>query len=102
MTTEKDVQDSPISKRAEEICQKRYYQKDKDGNPIEDWNALITRVINHVCKKENEEFKEAIHYLMLNTFFLPNSPCLVNAGSKSKSKKKNTKVSISFKRGEED
>ena len=78
--------DSPLSAVAQQICERRYFQKDKDGNIIEDWSNLVNRVVNHVCKNENKEYQEQITSLLYNTEFLPNSPCLVNAGTSSKSK----------------
>ncbi|MHA2279856.1 MAG: LAGLIDADG family homing endonuclease [Promethearchaeota archaeon] len=71
---------------AQQICEKRYFQKDKDGNTVENWSELVTRVIGHVCGKEDEQFRQRVYNLVHKTEFLPNSPCLVNAGSSSKSK----------------
>lgn len=73
---------SPLSDIAEQICQKRYYQRDENGNVIEDWHGLVTRVVNHVCQNEDQEFKDEMFDLIYNTKFLPNSPCLVNAGKR--------------------
>ncbi|HEC63888.1 MAG TPA: hypothetical protein ENI23_01185, partial [bacterium] len=70
---------------AQQVCEKRYFQKDKDGNIIEDWDQLVSRVVKHVCKNENDDFRKAIFDLMYETEFLPNSPCLVNAGTATKS-----------------
>lgn len=71
---------------AQQVCEKRYFQKDKDGNIIEDWNQLVTRVVKHVCKNEDDSFQAAAYDLLYNTEYLPNSPCLVNAGTSTKSK----------------
>ena len=79
--SKKELPSSPLSPIAQQVCEKRYFQKDKDGNIIEDWKGLVTRVVNHVCKNEDEEFKEEIFDLIYNTKFLPNSPCLVNSGN---------------------
>ena len=79
--SKKDLSSNPLNPIAQQVCEKRYFQKDKDGNIIEDWNGLVTRVVNHVCKNEDEEFKEEIFDLIYNTKFLPNSPCLVNSGN---------------------
>lgn len=70
---------------AEHVAQSRYFMKDQNGNYTEDWKGLVTRVVNHVCKNETEEFKSEIFDLMYETKFLPNSPCLVNAGRGTKS-----------------
>ncbi len=77
---------SSLTPIAQQVCEKRYFQKDKDGNVIEDWNQLVSRVVKHVCKDENDDFQKSIHDLMYKTEFLPNSPCLVNAGKKTKSR----------------
>ena len=69
---------------AENICKQRYYLKDDDGNPIENWPKLSWRVVNYVCKNESQEFKDEIFSLIAGRFALPNSPCLVNAGVKGK------------------
>jgi len=71
---------------AEQVAQKRYYRKDNDGNVIEDWSDLSHRVVNYVCKKETEQFKEQMYDLLYHTKFLPNTPCLVNAGRETKAK----------------
>ena len=45
---------------AENILRKRYYQKDENGEPIENYIGLCQRVVNHVCKNESPEIKEKI------------------------------------------
>ena len=77
---------SPLTAVAQQVCEKRYFQKDNNGQIIEEWEGLTNRVVNHVCKSENDQFKERVFNLIYNTEFLPNSPCLVNAGTSSKSK----------------
>lgn len=77
---------SSLTPVAQQVCEKRYFQKDKDGKIIEDWNQLVSRVIKHVCKDEHDDFQQAAHDLLYKTEFLPNSPCLVNAGTSTKSK----------------
>lgn len=71
---------------AQQVCEKRYFQKDKDGKIIEDWSQLVTRVTKHVCKDEDDDFQQAVYDLLYKTEFLPNSPCLVNAGKNTKSR----------------
>lgn len=73
---------SPI---AEEVATKRYYHKNDQGEIIENWEGLANRVVNHVCKNEDDEYKTSILNLINDTKFLPNSPCLVNAGRQGKS-----------------
>ena len=76
----------PLTPVAQQVCEKRYFQKDKDGNIIEDWNQLVSRVIKHVCKNEDDDFQQTAYDLLYKTEFLPNSPCLVNAGKNTKSR----------------
>jgi len=77
---------SPLTPVAQQVCEKRYFQKDKDGKIIEDWSQLASRVVSHVCKNEDDDFQKNIYDLIYKTEFLPNSPCLVNAGTTTKSK----------------
>ena len=76
----------PLTPDAQQVCEKRYFQKDKNGKIIEDWNQLVLRVIKHVCKDEDDNFQQAAYDLVFKTEFLPNSPCLVNAGKNTKSR----------------
>lgn len=71
---------------AESVAKTRYFHRNDQGQIIEDWEAVAKRVVNHVCSNENEEFKSKVIELICKTIFLPNSPCLVNAGRKGKSK----------------
>ncbi len=73
---------SPLTPAALQVANNRYFRKDKDGNIVEDWRGLSTRVINHVCHKETDYFKRKVFNLIYHTKFLPNSPCLVNSGTK--------------------
>lgn len=79
------MQESPLTPIAQQVCEKRYFKKDDNGKIIEDWGQLVDRVVNHVCRDEDDEFKSQIYDLMYKTEFLPNSPCLVNAGRGTKS-----------------
>jgi len=75
-----------LSQMAESICQKRYYMKDADGNPAEDWIKMCWRVVNHVCPDDTKEYKQKAFDLIHSLKFLPNSPCLVNSGTNTKSR----------------
>lgn len=75
------IDQSPLGQIAQSIVEKRYFRKDKDGNPTEDWRGLVNRVVNHVCASEPQNYKDKIFDLIYSTKFLPNSPCLVNAGT---------------------
>ena len=70
---------------AEQVAQSRYFIKDEQGNATEDWEGLARRVVGYVCQKEKQEFKDEMQAIINNTQFLPNSPCLVNAGRGTKS-----------------
>ncbi|MCX7990743.1 MAG: adenosylcobalamin-dependent ribonucleoside-diphosphate reductase [Proteobacteria bacterium] len=77
-----------LTKIAEEVLKSRYYLKDKDGNITEDFEHLCRRVSEAVAEvdrsykddylKTFDDFYEIIHSLK----FLPNSPTLMNAGTK--------------------
>lgn len=77
---------SPLTDTAEKVAQNRYYHKNDENNTTENWADLSDRVVNHVCAKETDNFKRKIRSLIYNTKFLPNSPCLVNAGRKGKTR----------------
>ena len=64
-----------ISKVAQNILQKRYYSQGEKS-----WEDIVNRVIEWVVPDAPAERKEATREMMLNTYFVPNSPCLVNAG----------------------
>jgi ribonucleoside-diphosphate reductase alpha chain len=69
---------------ARKVVSKRYSLKDSKGQPFEDWAAIVNRVVGHVSKAETGEkrdkFFEAMKEVMLAREFIPNTPCLVNAG----------------------
>ena len=74
-----------IGLSAQKVASKRYSLKDPQGNPIEDWPAIVRRVVTHVSLAESdstkrEDFYEQMSEIMLAREFLPNTPCLVNAG----------------------
>jgi len=64
----------------EDVLKARYYRKDASGNPAEDWEGLCSRVAGALASDttEAQEFFNVIK----NCYFLPNSPCLMNAGRK--------------------
>jgi len=61
------------------ILKKRYFSEGETS-----WDQVVDRVINHVLSDAKEEDREITREMILNTYFVPNSPCLVNA-SKSNS-----------------
>ena len=69
-----------LSENALVVLKKRYFKKDDDGNVIEDWNALISRVSKDIANGDEE--KEKTYTKLLDSgYFLPNSPTLMNAGN---------------------
>jgi ribonucleoside-diphosphate reductase alpha chain len=77
-----------IGLNAQKVVSKRYSLKDQQGNPIEEWPAIVRRVVTHVSAAETdstnrEDFYEQMSRIMLAREFLPNTPCLVNAGRPS-------------------
>jgi ribonucleoside-diphosphate reductase alpha chain len=77
-----------IGLNAQKVASKRYSLKDHQGNPIEEWPAIVRRVVTHVSAAETdstnrEDFYEQMSRIMLAREFLPNTPCLVNAGRPS-------------------
>lgn len=65
----------PLSKTALNILQKRYYSKGETK-----WDDIVNRVVEYVIPNAGEEQKEVTRAMILGTYFIPNSPCLVNAG----------------------
>jgi len=83
------LNDIGVSPAAMYVLKNRYLRTDKDGNPIETVKEMFGRVATEVASAEKtKELKEKytdIYFDMLrNLDFLPNSPALVAAGSKSK------------------
>ncbi|MFN2531747.1 MAG: adenosylcobalamin-dependent ribonucleoside-diphosphate reductase [Pyrinomonadaceae bacterium] len=70
---------------ARRVISKRYSLKDAKGRPIEEWGDIVARVVTHVSKAEKDpqkrdQFFAAMSEVMLAREFVPNTPCLVNAG----------------------
>jgi len=83
--TERQLKSRTLGFNARKVASKRYSVKDLHGNPIEEWPDIVKRVVDHVSKAETDqakhnEFHQAMTEIMLNREFLPNTPCLVNAG----------------------
>jgi ribonucleoside-diphosphate reductase alpha chain len=69
-----------LTENALKVLEKRYFKKDADGNIIEDWTGMITRIATNISQGDEEKFK--CYYNLLDSgHFLPNSPTLMNAGS---------------------
>ncbi len=75
----------PIGLNAQKVVSKRYSLKDLQGNGVESWADITRRVVSHVSKSEPDMLRRDLFYnlmmeVMLNREFIPNTPCLVNAG----------------------
>ena len=75
-----------LTDTAETVLARRYYLKDEQGQALENWETLCRRVANAVALVDQDledyhqlgdRFFNMIYYLD----FLPNSPCLMNAGT---------------------
>ena len=75
----------PLGTNAQKVVAKRYSLKDENGNPVETWADIVRRVVGHVSKAETDPERQRAFYgrmteIMLDREFIPNTPCLVNAG----------------------
>ena len=64
-----------ISKVAQNILKKRYYHTGEKS-----WEDIANRVIEWVIPDAPQDRKEITRQMIINTYFIPNSPCLVNSG----------------------
>src|ERR1051325_11524890 len=81
----KPAQQPTLGLNARRVVSKRYSLKDAQGNPLEEWSDIVRRVVAHVSVAEADAQKRDRFYaemseVMLNREFVPNTPCLVNAG----------------------
>ena len=75
----------PLGLNAQKVVSKRYSMKDENGEPIETWSDIVRRVVAHVSRAEKDPQKQNLFYnemsgVMFAREFVPNTPCLVNAG----------------------
>jgi ribonucleoside-diphosphate reductase alpha chain len=85
MNTAVALASKPLGINAQRVVAKRYSLKDLKGAPLEHWSDIVKRVVSHVAQAETdprrrEEFTARMLYLMEARAFVPNTPCLVNAG----------------------
>jgi ribonucleoside-diphosphate reductase alpha chain len=69
---------------AQKVITQRYSRLNNEGKP-ETWEEIVHRVVSHIAKAEiteeaQKEFYEKASEMMLAREFIPNTPCLVNAG----------------------
>jgi len=75
----------PLGLNAQKVVAKRYSLRNEHGEPIETWEDIVRRVVGHVSKAEKNPGEQHWFYnemsaVMLAREFVPNTPCLVNAG----------------------
>ncbi len=81
-----DLTKQVLTNTAETVLARRYYLKDADGNPMETWETLCRRVADAVAKVDEEAgtfdvVRDEFFNIIYHMDFLPNSPCLMNAGT---------------------
>jgi ribonucleoside-diphosphate reductase alpha chain len=81
-----DLTKQELTSTAETVLARRYYLKDAEGNPIETWETLCQRVAGAVADVDQDSdnrgsLRENFFNLIYRMDFLPNSPCLMNAGT---------------------
>jgi ribonucleoside-diphosphate reductase alpha chain len=81
-----DVTKQVLTNTAETVLARRYYLKDAKGNPTETWETLARRVADAVADIDrgqecHEQRREDFFNIIYRLDFLPNSPCLMNAGT---------------------
>jgi ribonucleoside-diphosphate reductase alpha chain len=77
-----------LTPQAIRILEKRYLKKDSSGRVVESPEEMFWRVAQNVAEAEHfygsrtptEELSELFFRMMASLDFLPNSPCLMNAG----------------------
>ena len=81
-----DLTKQVLTNTAETVLARRYYMKDAEGNPVETWETLCHRVANAIADVDKdspngEKLREEFFNMIYRMDFLPNSPCLMNAGT---------------------
>src|SRR5258707_8487340 len=84
-TVSLERQIKPPGLNARRVISKRYSLKDARGAYLEDWSDIVARVVAKVSVAETDadkrdEFFNTMSDIMLAREFVPNTPCLVNAG----------------------
>jgi len=81
-----DLTKQVLTSTAETVLARRYYMKDAEGNPLETWETLCRRVAGAIADvdklaPDNDKLREDFFNMIYRMDFLPNSPCLMNAGT---------------------
>ncbi|MDP3728367.1 MAG: adenosylcobalamin-dependent ribonucleoside-diphosphate reductase [bacterium] len=78
--------DLPLGKNAVTVLQRRYLRRDASGKTMESPEDMFRRVAKHIAsaeqKKEQIKWEHEFYQVLSTLDFLPNTPCLVNAGTK--------------------
>jgi ribonucleoside-diphosphate reductase alpha chain len=78
-----------LSENALKVLERRYLKKDQNGKVIETPEEMFCRVAKAIAeaeqfyaksKEEIFELEESFYRIMTNLEFMPNSPCIMNAG----------------------
>ncbi|MFP7755921.1 adenosylcobalamin-dependent ribonucleoside-diphosphate reductase [Thermodesulfobacteriota bacterium B35] len=82
----KNMAPQKLTDTAETVLRRRYYLKDKNGQPLEDWQTLCRRVADAIAfvdrdETDYENLRDQFFNMIYHLDFLPNSPCLMNAGT---------------------
>jgi len=75
-----------LTDTAETVLERRYYLKDEQNRPIENWESLCRRVADAVAMVDSDlpdydGLNDQFFNLLYSLDFLPNSPYLMNAGT---------------------
>ncbi len=75
-----------LTSTAETVLARRYYLKDGAGKPLETWESLCRRVADAIAlvdqdASRREQLRQDFYTMIYRMDFLPNSPCLMNAGT---------------------
>lgn len=74
-----------LTDNAKIVLEKRYLLKNIQGKCIETPEEMFARVAKAIAQNEtSNQWEEAFYQMMVNLEFLPNSPCLMNAGARLK------------------
>ncbi|MFV0437638.1 MAG: adenosylcobalamin-dependent ribonucleoside-diphosphate reductase [Desulfopila sp.] len=81
-----DLTKQVLTSTAETVLARRYFLKDSEGKPVETWETLCHRVADAIAVVDqdlpgHDDLREAFFNMIYRMDFLPNSPCLMNAGT---------------------
>ena len=82
----RDMVKPELTETALTVLARRYFLKDENGKPVENWEGLCRRVAGAVALVdreygEYETLRDSFFNMIYHLDFLPNSPCLMNAGT---------------------